>query len=130
MKKYFRWIGYVGLALLILIGILYGVGQAYKPKLLVIINEKLKEGINGDIHIGKLREIHDGTEPDQERRTGARGLQRTAIPEMLSVTCLQCQRLKHTVDGKCQRQFHDEKRDEDNTGQDFHGARRENRPAS
>jgi hypothetical protein len=54
MKKYFRWIGYVALALLILFAIGYGVGQAYKPKLLATINGKLKAGINGDIQIGDL----------------------------------------------------------------------------
>ncbi len=54
MYRFARWGLYLLVSLIVLLGAAYGVAQMYKPQLLSTINENLKKGITGDIHIGDL----------------------------------------------------------------------------
>ena len=54
MKKTFKYLGYVLLALLSLFLLAIGFVNIYRAEILEAVNEKLKEEINGDIHIDKL----------------------------------------------------------------------------
>ena len=54
MPRFLRWITYALGLFLLLVAIAYGIGQLYKPKILEAINTKLKNGIHGDVQIGKL----------------------------------------------------------------------------
>lgn len=54
MPRFVRWILYVLLSVVALLAVAYGAAQIYRPKVLALINENLKSGINGDVNIGGL----------------------------------------------------------------------------
>src|SRR6478736_5678772 len=54
MKKTLKYLGYIVLVLATLLGLAFGFVSFYRAEILEAVNLKLKEEINGDIHIGKL----------------------------------------------------------------------------